>query len=184
MRGSGRRISHRRQFAGLSAAIIFLSASIGTSYANELSLGSYQQGGWAAPTGVAAMLQLRIPFGSDSSRQARPTLSLSAGTTWRPEFASKDFTGFRYMPVIEAGLSFRGDPTLRSGSVDIHKMFAQQWNADNAGSAGTEGSSFCDRNLALCIVGGVVGGIIVIGAVVALAVAAKCSTSLCGVPGE
>jgi len=113
-----------------------------------------------------------------------PALSLSAGTTWRTEFASKDFTGFRYTPVIEAGLSFRGDPILRSGSVDIHKMFAQQWNADNAGSAGTEGSSFCDRNLALCIVGGIVGGIVVIGAVVALAVAAKCSTSLCGVPGE
>jgi len=155
-----------------------LSASIGTSYANELSLGSYQQGGWAAPTGVAAMLQLRIPFGSDSSRQSRPTLSLSAGTTWRPEFASKDFTGFRYMPVIEAGLSFRGDSVLRSGSVDIHKMFAQQWNADNAGSAGSEGSSFCDRNLALCIV----GGIVVVGVGIVAFAAAICATKGCFAP--
>jgi hypothetical protein len=164
--GNGTR--YKRQFVGAATAIIFLSASISASYANELSLGSYQQGGSVAPTGAAAMLQLRIPFGSDPTGWSRPTLSLSAGTTWRTEFGSQNFAGFRYTPGIEAGLAFGGDPVLRLGSIDVHKMFAQQWNADNAGSAGAEGSTFCGRNLALCIGGGV--AIVAVAAVVVFGV--------------
>ena len=165
--GNGTR--YKRQFVGAATAIMFWSAGICTSYANELSLGSYQQSGSLAPTGTAAMLLLRIPFGGDASRQSRPTLSLSAGTTWRTEFESQDFAGFRYTPGIEAGFALGGEPVLRLGSIDVHKMFAQQWNADNAGSSGTEGATFCGRNLALCIV----GGIAVAAGVVVAAVAAS-----------
>ena len=109
---------------------------IGNSYANELALGSYRQSGSVVPAGTAAMLRLAIPFGSDASRQTRPTLSLSAGTTWQTEFGPQDFV-VRYMPAIEAGLAFDRDPVLRLGSIDLLTGLAARWSAA-AGAESTE----------------------------------------------
>ena len=111
--------------------------------------------GATMPAGTMAMLRMRIPFGGATTPLSQSTLGLSFGSSWRDVPGSTSLTGGRFVPTVEAGVSFRGDPVLRLGTFDISSTRA------NLEAAQGEGRTFCGRNLALCIIGGaaIIGGV-------------------------
>jgi hypothetical protein len=148
-----------RPLARLAGMALLLLTSVTPGYALDMSAYGYAQTGTTALMGPAVMLWMRVPAGSDSTRRSRPTLTLSLGTVWRSEFGSQDIAGFHYASALEAGLTLSGDPVVRMGSIDMSSAFGRRMNA--AGDQASE--SFCGRNLAACIVGGIasigVGGL-------------------------
>ena len=136
--------------------MLFSSASIGPSYGLETSLDAYRQSGWAIPTGPAAMLRLHVPIGDGAVKRSRPSLSLSAGMLWRAEFGSQELGGFRYTPGIEAGFTWGGEPILRLGTFDMHKLLAAQSDPNKPGPL-TDASTYCESNWMVCVGGAIVG---------------------------
>lgn len=112
----------------LIAAATFLWAGIQPSQAQGMASGGLAQHGSAVPDGLAAMLQVRVPIGDASpssrdrrQRRGRRMVTLTLGTSFRDQTGSPDFTGPRYVPGFEAGITFDGDPVLKVGSVDLVK---------------------------------------------------------------
>jgi hypothetical protein len=77
---------------------------------------------------MAAMFRLQIPLGGDSG-QARPNLSLSAGTLWRGESGPGQFGPLQYQRRLEAGFAFDGGPILRLNALDLLNGQALRLNA-------------------------------------------------------
>jgi hypothetical protein len=94
------------------------------------------------------MIRLRIPFGGAATRQSQPMFGLSLGWSWQDAPGSKALTGYRFVPSLEAGLTLRGQAILILGSVEIRPNPLGGLNAQ------ADGESFCERNLALCLLGG------------------------------
>ena len=93
-----------------------------------MASGGLAQHGSAVPDGLAAMVQVRVPIGDASpsnrdrrQRRAQRMVTLTLGTSFRDQTGSPDFTGPRYVPGFEAGVTFDGDPVLKVGSVDLVK---------------------------------------------------------------
>lgn len=112
----------------LIAAAIFLLAGAHPSHAQGMAPDPLGPHGSAVPDGLAAMVQVRVPFGDERSstrdkrkRRARRTVSVTLGTSWHDQTGSPDFTGPRYLSTVEAGVTFDGDPVVKVGSVDLVK---------------------------------------------------------------
>jgi len=141
-------------FAYNFIALAFLAMSAEVCYAYGLA-DSSRQNVSAISFGTVSMLRLWIPFGG-STAPSQATLGFSFGSSWRVAPGSHDSTGYHFVPSVEAGFTFRGDPVLRLGS------FEARPDGVKLGVNEDQNAGFCGRNLALCIIGGVaiVGGII------------------------
>ena len=127
---SGMKIS--QALASLAAGIFMLTGAQ-PAHAQGMASGGLAQHGSAVPDGLAAMVQVRVPLdsrtGSNRDRRrprSRRMITLTLGTSWRDQTGSPDFTGPRYIPGFEAGLTFDGDPVVRIGSVDLVKPGDEQ----------------------------------------------------------
>ena len=137
-----------RRFARALIALAFLAGTIAPSYAQGLEAASY-----AGPT---AMMGLRIPFGGKGTPTSQPMFGLRFGSSWQARPGSISPQPYRFIPAVEAGLSLRGDPILRLSSFQV------RLDQLRAAADGAERESFCGRNLAICILGGVaLAGIII-----------------------
>jgi hypothetical protein len=117
----------------LIAATTFLLADVQPGHAQGMAPSPLGHHGVAVPDGLAAMVQVRVPFGDERvsrrdkrKRGARRTISLTFGTSWRDQTGSPDFTGPRYLSTLEAGITFDGDPVVKFGSVDLVKNDDEQ----------------------------------------------------------
>ena len=80
------------------------------------------------------MVHVIVPVGEDKSnprdkrrlRHSNRTVTLTFGSSWRDQTGSPDFTGPRYVSVLEAGVTFDGDPVLKVGDVDLAKKDEDQ----------------------------------------------------------
>ena len=128
-------VSRARALHGLGCLIAasFVFADIEPSHAQGMAPSALTQHGLAVPDGLAAMVQVHIPFGDAKSSprkkrrgKAPRTVTLSLGTSWRDQTGSPEFTGPRYLSTFEAGLTFDGDPVVRFGVVDLVKTDEEQ----------------------------------------------------------
>jgi hypothetical protein len=110
------------------AAAAFMLADVQPSHAQGMASGALALHGSAVPDGLAAMVQVRVPFGDAKlskrdrrDRRSRRMITLTLGTSWRDQTGSPDFTGPRYVSALEAGVTFDGDPVVQLGSVDLVK---------------------------------------------------------------
>lgn len=110
------------------AAVTFVLFGIQPSQAQGMAPDPLAPHGSAVPDGLAAMVEVHVPIGDATpskrdrrQRRSRRMVTLSFGTSWRDQTGSPDFTGPRYVPGIEAGVTFDGDPVLKVGSVDLVK---------------------------------------------------------------
>lgn len=145
------RVSVSKRLASAVTALTFFAASTEVSHAYGIDTSNRLQHGAAVSGGSAAMLRLRIPFGGESTTASQAMFGLSFGSTWRDAPGVPNPVGYRFVPRAELGMTLNGDPILRLGSFDITPNDA---NLDVTEAQGE--SSFCGRNLALCIIGGVV----------------------------
>lgn len=100
------------------AAIAF-SSTIETAHASRVYLGSSVAASGSEIKGSAALLQLRIPFGGRDRERGQPRVTLAAGPVWQ-ETPDNLLPGRYYViPSSEIGVSFRGDPVLRVGGIDL-----------------------------------------------------------------
>jgi hypothetical protein len=116
------------------ASIALAVASAETSHAAGAADPQY---GTVSPDGITSMLRLRIPFGNGSQVEARPTLALGIGPSWRFENERPNFPSYQYTPSLEAGFTLGGDPILKLGVFDMLQV-GPRWraNADAAGNSG------------------------------------------------
>ena len=165
-------IGFMKRFTSVWIALAFLIANIAPSYAQNLT---YQQRGATSFAGHAAMLGVRIPFGGERTVSSRPIVGLMVGPSWQATLGSTGVQGYRFNPTIEAGLSLRGEPVLRLSTFNV------RLDQLRASAEGAEGGTFCGRNLAVCILGGVA----IVAVVVALAVGSDdCEPSDLYPPGQ
>jgi len=137
-------------------ALAFLTTHIEPSYANGLA---DLRGEGAVFAGPTAMFGLRIPFGGEARRSAQPTVSLGVGSSWRAAPGSLDPGGsYRFTSSAELGVSLRGDPVLRLGLLDLRPDHLRA-----AAEGEGEASTFCGRNLGVCIGLAVAGAALVWG---------------------
>ena len=172
---SGHDLGFMKRFASVLTALVFLTANIAPSYAQNLAGGALPQRGATSYAGPAAMLGLRIPFGGEGSVASKGTVGLRLGSSWQagPGWAGPQAHNF--IPTVEAGLSLRGDPVLKLSSfqVRLDQLRAQ--------AEGAQPQTFCGRNLAVCILGGVA----IVAVVIVLAVGSDdCDPSDLYPPGQ
>lgn len=100
-------------------AIIAISVTAETAHASRIYLGSSVAANGSEIKGAAALLQLRIPFGGRARERAQPRVTLAVGPIWQE--ATEAFVPGRVyvIPSSEMGFSFRGDPVLRVGGIDL-----------------------------------------------------------------
>lgn len=163
MFNSGPDFARVKRYARAVIALGFLASNIAPGYAQDLAGNAYPQRAFAGHT---AMLGLRIPFGSEGNASSQPIVGLMVGSSWRAAPGSMTPQAHRFVPTVEAGLSLRGDPILRLRSLDV------RLDQLRASAEGGGGQTFCGRNLAVCIVGGVAIAAVV---VVALAGSDECN---------
>jgi hypothetical protein len=173
MFGSGR---HTGRFARAIAALAFLTPNIAAGQAQDFARNGVPQRGAASFGGPVAMVGVRIPFGGKAVASSQPVVGLSIGSSWRAGPGSTVVPAYRFVPTIEAGFSLRGDPILRLSSFEV------RLDQLHAAPGEAEPQTFCGRNLAICIAGGV--AIIAAVLVVALADSDDCAPSDNYPPGE
>jgi hypothetical protein len=122
------RIGALHGFGCVIAAAAFMLGDVQPSHAQGMASGALALHGSAVPDGLAAMVQLRVPFGYANpskrdrrDRRSRRMITLTLGTSWRDQTGSPDFTGPRYVSALEAGVTFDGDPVVKLGTVDLVK---------------------------------------------------------------
>lgn len=110
-----------------SIAISFvLLASVGdTAHAAGVQLGPAQAYS-SEFKGAGALLRLRVPFGGRKRQPLQPTIGLTAGPMWQEDNGAFVPGRLYYVPSAEAGFSFKGDPVLRVGSIDLTKPDVEQ----------------------------------------------------------
>lgn len=141
------------------ASIALAVTSAETSHAAG-AVNSLSQYGTASPDGIVSMLRLRIPFGSGSRTETRPTLAVGIGPSWRFESERPNFRPSQYTPSLEAGFALSGDPILKLGAFDILQV-GSRWRANAAATSDSGGVPNW--------VWWVGGGVVVVAVVVALA---------------
>jgi hypothetical protein len=171
---SGHDIGFIQRFARALIALAFLTANTTPSYAQGVAGSAFPQRGATSYAGPAAVLGVRIPFGGEGTAASQPMVGLRFGSSWQAGPGSMSPQTYRFIPTVEAGLSFRGDPILRLSSFEVVDRL-------RASAEAAQGDTFCGRNLALCIVGGIA---IVAIAVVALAGSDDCEPSDNYPPGQ
>ena len=119
------------------ASIALAVTSAETSYAAGAA-DSFPLYGTARPDGIASMLRLRIPFGNGSQTEARPTLALGIGPSWRFESERPNFPSYRYRPSLEAGFTLAGAPILKVGAFDMLQV-GPSWRANAEATANSGG---------------------------------------------
>lgn len=167
---SGYNIAFIKRAARAAIGVAFLAGTIVPSYAQGVA------GSGASYAGPTAVVGVRIPFGGRGTPSSQPVVGLRFGSSWQVAPGSANAQALSFIATIEAGLSFRGDPVLRLGSLDVgHDQL-------RAAAEGTQGQSFCGRNLAVCII----GGLAIVGGIVALATSGSddCKPSDLYPPGE
>jgi hypothetical protein len=147
---SAHHIACVKRFARALIALAFLVGNTVPSYAQTLGAVSY--------AGSTAMMSVRIPFGGKGTTSSRPMVGLRFGSSWQAGPGSMSPQGYRFIPAVEAGFSFRGDPILKLASFDVLDQL-------RVAAEGTERQSFCGRNLSLCILAGVAVGVVAIVAI-------------------
>jgi hypothetical protein len=132
---SGRSTTAKR-LVGSVVSVAFAIISVETSHAAGVA-DSFLQYGAARPDGFASTLRLRISFGGGSQTEARSTLALGIGPSWRFESERPNFTSYQYTPSLEAGFTLGGDPILKLGAFDMLQV-GPRWraNADATGNSG------------------------------------------------
>jgi hypothetical protein len=171
MFGFMRDIRLARRAAGTLTALAVLFATIQPSHAQSL-VGSPHSRGPAVYGGHAAMFDVRIALGGDAKFRSQPTLGFSVGPSWRSAPGAQ-YPGFsHFMPTAEARWTFSGDPVLKLGAFDTRTLRAAAEEGD--------GSTFCGRNLVLCIGGGVLVAAVVGFAIWAGNVDDWCTPTFCG----
>jgi hypothetical protein len=124
-------IANRLAVSVASIALTITSAE--TSHAASAA-NSFSQYGTASPDGIVSMLRLRIPFGGGSQTEARPTVALGIGPSWRFESESLNLSSYQYTPSLEAGITLGGDPILKLGALDVLQVGPRLWaTADTTG---------------------------------------------------
>ena len=146
--------------SALTTLAVFAASTEGHAYGIDASNGL--QHGAAVYGGSAAMLGLRVTFGGDPKTAPQPMVGLSFGSVWRDAPNALVSRGYRFVPGAELGMTFRGEPILRAGSLN-----AAPTSPDADVSRAQGESTFCGRNLGLCI-----GGAVVTAAVIWIAVGA------------
>jgi hypothetical protein len=102
-----------------AVAALAISSTIESAHANRMYLGSGFAAYGSEIKGAAALIQLRVPFGGRDKERAQPRLTLAAGPIWQ-EQTDAFLPGRVYViPSSEMGVSFRGDPVLRVGGIDL-----------------------------------------------------------------
>jgi hypothetical protein len=102
-----------------AVAALAISSTIESAHANRIYLGSGFAAYGSEIKGAAALIQLRVPFGGRDKERAQPRLTLAAGPLWQ-EQTDAFLPGRVYViPSSEMGVSFRGDPVLRVGGIDL-----------------------------------------------------------------
>ena len=149
-------------FVSALTTLAVFAASTEAGHAYGIDASNELQHGTAVYGGNAAMLGLRVTFGGDSKTAPQPMVGLSFGSAWREAPNALVSGGYRFVPAAELGMTFGGEPILRVGSLD-----AAPTTSDAEVSRAQGESTFCGRNLGLCI-----GGAVVIVAVVWIAVGA------------
>jgi hypothetical protein len=108
-----------RKLLFAAIAIIAISGTVETAHASRVYLGSSVAAYGSEIKGAAALLQLRVPFGGRDRERAQPRVTLAAGPIWQ-ETTDSFLPGRVYViPSSEMGFSFRGDPVLRVGGIDL-----------------------------------------------------------------
>ena len=142
-----------KRLARAFIALVFLTANITPSYAQTIAGSTFPQRGAASYAGPASMLGVRIPFGGEGTASSQPMIGLRFGSAWQSGPGSTSPQAYRFVPAVEAGLSFRGDPILKLSSFEVLDRL-------RAAAEGAERQTFCGRHLSLCILGGVAIGVV------------------------
>ncbi len=140
-----------KRVAAVVTALTLFTATTEMSHAYGIDASNGLQHSAVVSGGSAAMLSLRIPFGGTSTTASQTMLGLSFGSTWRDAPGTLNPAGYRFVPRAELGMTLNGDPIFKLGSFDIGQSNA---NLDINKAQGE--SSFCGRNLRVCIGIGVV----------------------------
>lgn len=168
-------IGFMKRFARALIALAFLTANIAPSYAQGVAGSAFPQRGAASYAGPAAVLGVRIPLGGKETAASQPIVGLRFGSSWRAAPGSTSPQAYNFIPTVEAGLSLRGDPVLKLGSLDVRR------DQLRASAEGAQRETFCGRNLGVCIL---VGVAVVAVAIVALAGSDDCEPSDLYPPGQ
>ena len=102
-----------------AVAAVALIGAVESAHASTIYLGSSVAAYGSEIKGAAALVQLRIPFGGRDRERAQPRVTLAVGPMWQE--TSDAFLPGRYyvVPSSEMGFSFRGDPVLKVGGIDL-----------------------------------------------------------------
>ena len=127
-------LSGIRAFALVGSSAFLMLAATEPGHAQGMARDPFPQHGVAVPDGIAAMVHMHVPVGDDKpnnrdrrrGRRSNRTVTLTFGSSWRDQTGSPDFTGPRYVGVLEAGVTFDGDPVLKVGDVDLVKKDEDQ----------------------------------------------------------
>jgi hypothetical protein len=139
-----------KRLLSVVTALAFFATNIELCYANGLTGDSYPEYGPAARADTAAMLLLRVPFGGQSQTLSQPTLNLSLGSFWREAPGSLSASSVRFVPAMELGVTLRGEPSLRLGSVDAVQELSSRISAQ-----GDDGEGWSADTWLLILLGGV-----------------------------
>lgn len=145
------RSSRSRSVATLIAASLFLTAE-----ATRADVFNQSQAGVVA--GHAVMLDLRMPLGATRASAAEPKLTLAYGPSWRAAPGPAQGGG-QFTPRLEASLAIRDRPIVQFHSWGLMKRVARRMNAEGEPDSGNGGRARY-----------VLGGLLIVGAVVAVAV--------------
>jgi hypothetical protein len=128
-------------------AFAFFAANTGVSHAYGIDASNTLQHGAAVSGGSAAMLSLRIPLGGEASTRSQPVFALNFGSTWIDAPGAPNLASYRFVPSAELGMTLNSAPILRLGAFDMTPNEVNLWITE------AQGRSFCDRNIALCLIG-------------------------------
>jgi len=109
----------------IAIAFVLLAPVSETTQAAGVQLGP-AQGYNSELKGAGALLRLRVPFGGRKREPLRPVMGLTAGPMWQEDNGAFVPGRLYYVPSVEAGFSFKGDPVLRVGSIDLIKPDVEQ----------------------------------------------------------
>ena len=135
-------VSPKRRFVSAATGLAVLMACSEPSYAAGLADLHRESVVYGGP---AAMLGVRVPFGGEARHSAQPIVGFGVGSSWRAAPGSFDTGGYGFIRSAELGFSLRGDPFLRLGSFDLGT------ERFRASAEEGEASTYCGRNLGVCI---------------------------------
>jgi len=146
------RHSMKRAFVARGAAFMSVTALLLISGGERThASGIHEQ----VPGGTTATLGLRVPLGGKGPTESQSMLALRFGSSWRDAPGSLDVSGYRFVPAMEAGITFGGEPVFKLGAFDIVA-------SANAEGGEPERRYFCAENAAVCLIGGAlaIGGVV------------------------